>query len=74
MLEKLYKFCIRVDLTVILRQLGVTEVTEEKIRIVAEAASKDTLINMPFDVIADDTYSAIITADKLGEYYLSKGV
>lgn len=71
LLEKLYKFCISVDLPVTLAQLGVTEPTEEKLRKVAEFASNDTLKNMPFTVTADDTYSAIITADKLGNYYLN---
>lgn len=72
LLERLYKFCISVDLPVTLAQLGVTEATREKLMKVAEVATADTLVNMPFDVTVEDTYSAIITADRLGQYYLDQ--
>lgn len=72
LLEKLYKFCISVDLPVTLAQLGVTEATKEKLMKVAEVAAADTLVNMPFDVTVEDTYSAIVTADRLGQYYLDQ--
>lgn len=72
LLEQLYKFCISVDLPVTLAQLGVTDATEEKLRRVAAVATEDTLVNLPFDVTPEDTYAAIVTADKLGQYYLDK--
>lgn len=70
LLEKLYKFCISVDLPVTLAQLGVNKQVKNKIKKVAEIASADTLVNMPFVVTPEDTYNAIIMADRMGQYYL----
>ena len=67
-------FCIELGLPVTLGQLGVTQITEEKIMKVAEAAAadSDTLHNMPFAVTAKDVYAAIMAADRLGRYFLGE--
>lgn len=73
-LEEIIEFCIEVGLPVTLKELGVKEVTEEKIMAVAKAAadSNDTLHNMPFEVTVESTYAAIMAADALGRYYLGE--
>ncbi len=72
-LEEVILFCIEAGLPVTLKELGVEEVTPDKIRAVAEAAAADTetIHNMPFEVTADSVYAAIMAADALGNYYLN---
>lgn len=71
-LEEIVGFCVEVGLPVTLKELGVTEITREKIMAVAEAACAptDTLHNMPFEVTAEKVYAAIMAADAYGKYYL----
>lgn len=66
------EFCLSVGLPVTLKELGVEEVTEEKIRAVAEASTvpDESIHNMPFEVTADSVYAAIMVADSLGKEYL----
>lgn len=72
-LEEVIPFCIGLGLPVTLKELGIDEVTPEKIRAVAEAATVEgeTIHNMPFKVDADSVYAAIMAADALGNYYLN---
>ena len=65
-------FCISLGLPVTLAELGIKEITEEKIMRVATAAcsENDTLHNMPFEVTAEKVYAAILAADSYGRYYL----
>ena len=58
-------------LPVTLKELGVEEVTKEKIMAVAEAAcaETDTLHNMPFEVTPEKVYAAIMAADAYGNYF-----
>lgn len=71
-IEKVIFFLIEVGLPVTLDELGIKEVTPEKIMAVATAAASpdDTIHNMPFPVTADDVYAAIMAADAIGKYYL----
>ena len=71
-LEEVLDFCYAVGLPVTLEQLGVEDVTEEKIMAVAEAscAEGETIFNMPFEVNADSVYAAIMAADAIGQSYL----
>lgn len=73
-LEEIIEFCIEVGLPVTLKQLGIEEVTKEKIMAVAKAACdpSDTLHNMPFEVTPESTYAAIMAADAYGRYYLGE--
>lgn len=68
-LTEVIEFCLDVGLPVCLEDLGVKEVKEEDIRKVAEVAcaEDESIHNMPFEVVADDVYSAILVADALGK-------
>jgi Glycerol dehydrogenase and related enzymes len=67
-LETVVKYCKSVGLPTCLKDLGVTDVTPEKIMKVAKAATAEgeTIHNMPFPVSAENVYAAILAADKLG--------
>lgn len=67
-LEEVISYCKSVGLPTNLGDLGVEEITNTKVRAVAElsCAENETIHNMPFTVTADDVYSAIYTADRLG--------
>lgn len=70
-LEDIYSFCIEIGLPVTLEEIGVTEVTDEKIMAVAKAAcaENDTIHNMPFEVTPETVAAAIKAADAFGKYY-----
>ena len=70
-LSEVINFCIKVDLPITLEDLGVKEITKEKIMAVAEASVSpdETIHNMPFKVTAEDVYSAILVANSLGKDY-----
>lgn len=67
-IETVIGFCKSVGLPTCLKDLGVMEVTKEKIMAVAETstAAGESIYNMPFPVTVDSVYAAIVTADKLG--------
>ena len=71
-LEETIQFCIAVGLPVTLGQLGIREVTTEKVMAVATAACAptDTLHNMPFPVTPESVAAAILAADRYGRVYL----
>lgn len=71
-LESIIDFCIELGLPVTLAELGIKEVTKEKIMAVAEAACAptDTLHNMPFEVTPETVAAAILAADRYGHYFL----
>ncbi|MFN3327401.1 MAG: iron-containing alcohol dehydrogenase, partial [Fervidobacterium pennivorans] len=73
-IEEVLDFCVKVGLPVTLEQMGILDGTEEKIRIVSQAACAEgeTIHNMPFKVTPDMVYAAIITADMLGKDYLKR--
>lgn len=73
-LEDIINFCSEVGLPVTLKQLGVEEITREKIMAVAKAAcaENDTLHNMPFEVTPETVYAAILAADAYGHYFLGE--
>ncbi len=68
-LDQVISYCKSVGLPTCLKDLGIVDVTEEKIMAVAQAATApgETIHNMPFPVTAGDVYAAILTADKLGQ-------
>ena len=73
-LEEIYQFCISLGLPVTLGELGIKEVTPEKVMAVAEAACapSDTLHNMPFPVTPQSVAAAILAADRYGRFYLGE--
>ena len=71
-LVDIISWCIELGLPVTLAELGIKEVTDEKIMAVATAACAegDTLHNMPFEVTPEKVFAAIKAADAYGRYYL----
>ena len=69
-LERTIKYCQSVGLTTCYADLGVTEVTPEKVMKVAIGATAEgeTIHNMPFPVTAEMVCGAIFAADKLGAH------
>jgi len=67
-IDEVIGYCKSVDLPTSLGDLGVKEITDEKVRAVAElsCAENETIHNMPFKVTADEVFSAIYVADQLG--------
>ncbi|MGL1894583.1 MAG: glycerol dehydrogenase [Spirochaetaceae bacterium] len=67
-LETVLTYCKSVNLPTCLGDLGVKEITDKKVRAVAElsCAENETIHNMPFVVTANDVFAAIYAADKLG--------
>lgn len=73
-IEEIYNFCIEMGLPVTLEELGVTDLSEDRLMEVARLACSpdDTIHNMPFEVNEKKVYSAIIAADNMGRKYLGK--
>lgn len=73
-LQEIIDFCIEVGLPVTLKELGVEEITDEKLMAVAEAACapSDTLHNLPFEVTPEKVVSAMKAADAYGHYFLGE--
>ena len=71
-LEDIIDWCIELGLPVTLKELGITEVTDEKLMAVATAAcaENDTFHNMPFEVTPETVCAAIKAADAYGKYFL----
>lgn len=64
-------FCKSVGLPMCLADIGVTEITEEELKAVAEKTCipEESVHSMPFDVTPDMVAAAIVTADKIGAAY-----
>ncbi|MCI8292835.1 MAG: glycerol dehydrogenase [Hespellia sp.] len=73
-LEDIIRFCIEVGLPVTMKELGVEELTDEKLMAVAKlaCAETDTLHNMPFEVTPETVAAAMKAADAYGHYYLGE--
>ena len=67
-LEQVIEYCKSMGLPTCLKNLGIDEITEDKIMAVAKAscAEGETIVNMPFPVIPEDVYAAILVADRIG--------
>ncbi len=68
-ISEILEYLKAVGLPTCLADLGIVEVTEEKIKKVAEAvcAPGETIHNMPFEVNAAMVYGAIMTANEIGQ-------
>lgn len=73
-LAEVINFGINVGLPVTLKELGINEITDEKIMAAATAAcaENDTLHNMPFKVTPQTVAAALKAADAYGHYFLGK--
>lgn len=67
-IEEVLAYCKSIGLPTNLKDLGVEEVTAEKVMAVAKlaCAPNESIHNMPFKVTIEDVYSAILVADELG--------
>lgn len=64
------EFSYSVGLPITLEDIGVSDITREKMVKVAKAVMKSPLIlREPFDVTEDMIYSAIMAADAMGRNY-----
>lgn len=68
-INRILQFCVAINLPVTLKDIGIDKKNKENLKIVAGAASKDTLVNMPFDITQEDILSAILAADGLGQEF-----
>lgn len=71
-LEDIYEimeFCKALGLPTTFEDMGMGNVSDEKLLEAAElaCAEGDTMVNMPFEVTAEDVVAAMKTADKLGK-------
>lgn len=70
-MDEVINFCLDVGLPVTLADLGITEITEEELMAVAEAATAqgESIYNMPMEITKEKVRDAILAADALGRYY-----
>ena len=70
-LEEVLEFCMSIGLPVCLEDIGVTEISEEELRAVAEKACipEESIYAMPFPVTVESVMAAIITADEAGKKF-----
>lgn len=68
-IKKVIDFCKILGLPTTLAELGMGNVSKERLYEVAKAstAEGETIHNMPFKVTADDVFAAILVADELGK-------
>ena len=68
-IKKVVDFCKSLGLPTTLAELGMGNVSKERLYEVAKAstAEGETIHNMPFKVTADDVFAAILVADELGK-------
>lgn len=70
-LEEVMDFCLAVGLPVCLEDIGVTGISDEQLREVAEKACipEESIHAMPFPVTEDMVVAAVRTADRIGRAY-----
>ena len=67
-INKIIVYCKSVGLPTCLRDLGIVNITSDKVMAVAKAATAvgETIHNMPFEVSAESVFAAILVANELG--------
>jgi glycerol dehydrogenase len=70
-IEEVISFCRSVGLPTTLANIGLRNVSAEKIRYAAEAACREgeTIYNMDMEITPDKVYAAMVAADALGKTY-----
>lgn len=70
-LDTVMSYCHLIGLPIHLGQLGINDLTNDKVQAVAELATAEgeTIHNMPFKVTSVDVFAAIMTAHQLGVAY-----
>lgn len=75
LISEVLAFCKKVGLPITLKEINVTDDSEENIMKAADAAANSGLMkNMPFPVTADTVYNAIMASDGLGKAYHESGL
>lgn len=74
-LEEVMGFCTSLGLPVCLEDIGVSEITQEELRQVAEKSciQEESIHAMPFPVTVESVMAAIKTADAIGKKYKATG-
>lgn len=74
-LEEVMGFCTSLGLPVCLEDIGVSEITQEELRQVAEKSCipEESIHAMPFPVTVESVMAAIKTADAIGKKYKATG-
>lgn len=72
-IEEVLNFCLKVGLPVCLADIGVSQISDEELMLVAEKACipEESIHSMPFAVSADAVAAAIKTADRIGSDFKS---
>ncbi|GIM28806.1 glycerol dehydrogenase [Clostridium polyendosporum] len=70
-IEEVINFCLSVGLPTTLEDMGIKTIIEEDIMkaAVASCAEGNSMKNMPFRVVPEDVYAAILAADTLGKQF-----
>jgi len=70
-IEEVLLFCNEVGLPTTLKDLNITEVSEEKLMEVGKlsCAEGETIHNSAYEITPEDVYAAILAADALGENF-----
>lgn len=70
-LEEVFEFCMSLGLPVCLEDIGVTEISKEELRAVAEKACipEESIYAMPFPVTVESVMAAIVAADAAGKSF-----
>lgn len=70
-IEEVLDFCVSVGLPICLEDIGVSSITEEELKAVAEKTciKEESIYSMPFDVTPEMVADAIKTADSIGSSY-----
>lgn len=73
-LERYIDFMLKLDLPITMKDLHLDEADDKALYEVAESAASedDTMINMPFEVTADDVFQALKAVDVLVNQYKDK--
>lgn len=73
-IEEVLQFCTEIGLPVCLEDIGVNEVTQKELELVAQKAciEEESVHSMPFKVTPKMVIAAILTADAIGKKYKTK--
>lgn len=70
-IKEVVEFCIKVGLPVTLQQLGIEDISKERLYKISEYSARQgmTIHNMPFEVTADVVFAGLLGADAIGKKY-----
>jgi len=73
-IEEVLNFCISIGLPICLEDIGVTSITDEELRAVAEKSCipEESIHAMPFEITVEKVMQGIKDADKLGKEFKAR--